>query len=158
MKRSTLFFLLFPIAIYGQNFEQHIFSTQGDYNQSDQLSLSWTIGENFTETIYLSKQILTQGFQQPVLKISQIERPGEESLNVDLFPNPTAGSLRMKVHDVIDPLQIEIIDASGKLLSKANHNEPNGDIDLSQFPSGIYFIRITDLNTSKFSLFDIIKQ
>lgn len=50
------------------------------------------------------------------------------------YPNPTSGKLNIKTTEYD---KIEIINSMGKVISETKNNE----IDLSQYPAGLYFIR-----------------
>ncbi len=158
MKKILILLLLSPLWAFSQNFDQHIFSVQGDFSESETMTLSWTIGENFTETAYIPNQVITQGFQQSFLKVRKIDIPETESLNVEIFPNPTSGILQMNVRDEKNPVRIEIVDVSGKLIFQNDNYELKNAIDLSNYSAGIYFIRITDFSKTKYSVYDIIKH
>jgi len=59
-----------------------------------------------------------------------------------LFPNPANTEVRIKV-DFIDPIQIEIIDASGKIIQvDISHDSRGINIDVSKFANGLYGIRL----------------
>jgi hypothetical protein len=63
---------------------------------------------------------------------------GSIESKVVLYPNPTTSSIHFTGEQVIN--RIIIHDASGIPLIKIDH--PNEEIDLSQYPSGIYFIQV----------------
>ena len=65
----------------------------------------------------------------------------EDSLQkVSLFPNPTNSILNFEAKDIVD--QITIFNAIGQEMVTITPNEPNGLIDLSDFSSGLYFVRV----------------
>ena len=158
MKKVLFFFCCLPFWVFSQDFTQHIFAVQGGFDQTDNMSVSWTIGENFTETIYAPKQIITQGFQQSFLKIKPVFTAQGESLNVNIFPNPTSGVLQIDTHDEENLLQVEIFDANGKILYRHDDFRDKSELDFSDYASGLYLLRISDLSNSRFSLFNIIKH
>jgi len=73
-----------------------------------------------------------------------------------LFPNPSAKSFRLECdlpEIIINEFHIEILDLNGKSISNSVVAQ-NEDIDISQLPSGIYMIAITNKEHS----FSIIKK
>ena len=55
-----------PLIITAQSVSSEAIVSAGDYYESTNVSLSWTLGEIATETYSKGGIILTQGFQQPV--------------------------------------------------------------------------------------------
>jgi len=153
-----LLFLAFACNnIYAQDDAQYVFASQGNYSESNKMSLSWTLGDSYIKTLGMESMILTQGFQQPFLKIKKIDSARHESFNALVYPNPTAGLLTVENKDSSQPYQIEVYDAVGRLVQKLESNESKTLIDLSIQHAGQYFIRLTNAENSKLSLFEIIK-
>ena len=144
-------------VVFGQKFNQYVFPVQGNYNESPGMTLSWTIGETFIETVYLEDQIFTQGFQQSFLEIREVPNPALASFDVQIFPNPTAGILNINIQNFGGFYHIEMLDITGKLLYKSKRSDANVELDLAAYASGQYFIRLTDPVHPKYSLFEIIK-
>jgi len=84
-----------------------------------------------------------------------VNEPKESEFEV--FPNPTTGQFTITGQfDSSVPIQIEIIDAKGKIITSESVQTTNGsivkDVDLSEYASGLYLIRIkskTLLRTQK---------
>ena len=74
--------------------------------------------------------------------IPQVNPPKEE---LQLFPNPTSGSLWLKSELFTGTLKIDIIDATGRSVANANlsiqRNVP-AKLNLNPALHGIYFIKI----------------
>ncbi len=72
--------------------------------------------------------------------------------NIKIYPNPTSDiiTLELETNDIIDRLNINIIDATGKSILNKNisvatsFNQHN--INLSEFPEGIYWAILKDKN------------
>lgn len=65
---KNFFLVIFALALIALPFNlkaQQVIASAGGYYQSEDLSLSWTVGEPVVETFTGSNVILTQGFQQP---------------------------------------------------------------------------------------------
>ena len=71
----------------------------------------------------------------------------KELEGVRVFPNPTAGELRIEVAGQArnDVVNVEVFDVYGRKLSHISNliSQISNLIDISEFPAGIYFVRIT---------------
>jgi len=66
---------------------------------------------------------------------------------ISSFPNPTTGKVTLQG---VENAEIEIVNTLGKVISKFNFNgNSNSEIDLAQLPDGIYFISITQNQTTQ---------
>jgi len=65
MKTKLLLLTLVLLAVSKFAASQQVVATAGGYFETDNMSLSWTLGETVTETFAADNFILTQGFQQP---------------------------------------------------------------------------------------------
>jgi polyhydroxybutyrate depolymerase len=64
-----------------------------------------------------------------------------EQLNI--HPNPTTGSIRIR-NNLIQPISYVLISAQGLLLDSGEFNTDQSQIDLSSYPSGMYFLKTPD--------------
>lgn len=62
--------------------------------------------------------------------------------NVTIYPNPTQGKLSIESHQ--HDLSFEWLNPQGQLLLKGTLAKGENDLDLSAFPSGMYFLTIFD--------------
>lgn len=79
----------------------------------------------------------------------------DESLLVNVFPNPTNGLINVSSENMID-FQVAVIDVTGKIIASINNCGGACVIDISNFDSGVYLIRIEGLDGIYTSTF--IKQ
>jgi hypothetical protein len=70
----------------------------------------------------------------------------KENLDPIIYPNPTNSKVTIS-NNLKTFQQLELTDARGKLLKKWNEQELVQEIDLSMYPSGIYFLEFTGTNT-----------
>ena len=73
-------------------------------------------------------------------------------LNFTMYPNPCDNKVSFQLPSDIDKAQVTIFDYLGKSLLEQNISTSNKNIDISNFSSGIYFIRIqtaTKVGTKK---------
>ena len=64
---------------------------------------------------------------------------------ISIFPNPTADYLRID-HKSTEPLRVAIFSVSGKLVYENNSLEDNEPIDVSNFQTGSYIVRVSLTN------------
>ena len=70
--------------------------------------------------------------------------PTNESENLDLYPNPTRGSLRIRSPFVYErEFTISVIDCAGRIvLQEIKKKQNEGLVDLSSLETGVYFVKI----------------
>ncbi len=64
-----------------------------------------------------------------------------DGLNVNLFPNPIKDNLNIKLSNVVET-KVNIYDINGKKLHEQKISNINTTIDVSEFSSGIYFVKL----------------
>ena len=72
--------------------------------------------------------------------ISDIE---SNALQVDILPNPSSGVFNIKLNEAA-PVNCEVYDIHGVCILKIKKGSENFAIDLSAFPKGIYYLKITE--------------
>jgi hypothetical protein len=153
MKKNILFLLLFIVGTMGSVKAQQIIACNGSFSASPNYSISWTIGETVIETFQTSNVILTQGFQQTFLNNIKINELLNE-INVNVYPNPSKDFVNIMITNVLkEENKVELYNSLGQLLIK---NENIFQIDISNYPNGIYFLKVQVINN--FSTVKIIKK
>lgn len=164
MKNLTILslFACLSIGMNAQSLSPQVIASGGDFFQAGGVSLSWTLGEPVVETVSNGAVniILTQGFQQPEDFTIGIRSIVAADVFVNLYPNPTAQSIRMDLkYGENSRLKIELIDVLGRVLNSDNlevtkNLVSNYQLDVSALSAGMYMFRLTDngklLNTYKF--------
>ena len=157
MKFISIFIFLVPILARSQQINLHTLVPQGDYDKSRNMSLSWTLGEIFTETVIARNYAVTQGFQQPYFDIIKLHPTADKVIDVSLFPNPTQGWLTLRMAAVKGKYLVEIIDTAGRILSGKWHEDAQVLLDLSGLPSGQYVIRVANSTAKTHATFSVVK-
>jgi hypothetical protein len=75
--------------------------------------------------------------------------------NISIFPNPTSGFVQIKIKEWTSDLDYEIYNILGQTL-KTNRLQNNEILDLSDLPSDIYFMKITEIETNKILIKKIV--
>jgi len=89
----------------------------------------------------------------PDTTLTIINTVQSEFINVSIYPNPTKGLVYIDYNNA-DDIEIEIYNALGKLLS--TDSKQNNQIDLSNYASGLYFVKCLN-NKRQQTLHRIIK-
>ena len=79
---------------------------------------------------------------------------------INVYPNPTHGSLTFEKVDMQLPLTIELFDTKGVLMKTFDWQEYERSIqtDLSSFPSGTYIVYIHDRESTMGNTYRVIKR
>lgn len=125
-----------------QSIERQVIASGGDYAMVDGLSLSFTIGELAILPLETSSLLLSQGFQQGELAIStSIQNPSK--LQFLVYPNPTKGWVHISLTEKVKTsLKISILDGQGQLCRQQITSNDVEGLNLTQLPTGSYFILI----------------
>jgi hypothetical protein len=165
MSKTITFFLLllFSMSSFAQKISSSVISAQGGSFNSNTLSLEWTLGENFVETLFLNGKVLTQGFQQPYIVIENKNKLAENpifDMKISIGPNPTSDVLTVKVlANDIQPYQITLYDDTGKILKTMKSSFDNSyiEIEVYDIPRGMYLLNVSDLTGKFLKSFKMIK-
>ncbi|MBK8746967.1 MAG: T9SS type A sorting domain-containing protein [Saprospiraceae bacterium] len=153
--------LLINIIFFNVTFlsAQNAVLTTGGNQTGSSGSISYSIGQLAVQQISNSESTLTPGVQQP-FEISEIVAVMERLLSLDIviFPNPTSGNIRIDVNDNIhhDKLQANLTSYNQKVISKFKLESTSQEFDLSEQPSGVYILTISN-EKHQYRQFKIIK-
>ena len=78
-----------------------------------------------------------------------------EILPITVFPYPTASSVKIDLRQNIAS-DINVYNANGQLLSQQNTNQQLVDLDLSQFPAGLYLVQV--VNGRQNTMLKVVKK
>lgn len=111
-------------------------------NQNSAYSIDFTDG-----TIASNSNKADRKYVRPVRKKMKNDGLNSENIiNIDVNPNPVSSVCKVSVEQkyVQNGINIELLNASGQILSIQFQNVGNFNIDLSDLVSGMYFIRISN--------------
>jgi len=151
-KKLMLILVLF-IAVISTK-AQEVVSSGGDYHETSNGSLSWTIGEPITETSSNGNTI-TQGFQQSRLTITNISEINSSEIEVSVYPNPTNEFITIKVSEN-QHYTIQLFNLNGKLLTEQKSNSTENILNMANYTNGTYLLRF--INNNETNTYQIIKQ
>ena len=162
---------------YSQQSEHYIISTQGSLSKGETMTLSWTIGDLTTEAAVMNETLITQGFQQPVITVREIDSAKPENFvsrdqhvqgaaisqrnstdfDATVFPNPFGTDITVKVENDSREYSLDVFDAAGNLISKIKSSNPQEVINLYGLPANQYVLRISLTGTEESKVFQITK-
>lgn len=158
MKKKILIFIAgFFIATWlnAQSLNPSVMSAGGEQNQTETLSLEWTLGELAIDYLNSLDIVISEGFHQSFLEVIEIpydlffeemadQKDTSFDCTIDVWPNPTQSILNIKIEsEVEEGISLELIDILGqKIMSKENY-EPNGlfELDFSEKKAGTYLLK-----------------
>jgi len=143
---QTFFFLLFiASSLFSQTTSPDVIITSGEVIESEEGSISWTIGENLIETVSESDLNLLQGYQE----VEDMPLPIEEVFTIDdfilVFPTQTESIVNVVFNEKLNvPFKAYLLDISGKRCADYEFDLQYNQIDLSEYSYGMYLLNITN--------------
>ncbi len=130
-------------------------------NSLNAVNYNWTFGDgntsieenpvheystpgNYEVTLNAQNIYCGVALSQDIMLITDVNDPGQAQLKI--FPNPVKDRLFLEADSTID-LKVRITNIAGQVLIE-NESLNNNYIDVSRFPSGIYFLQFENGNDS----------
>ena len=163
MRKQAVLLAIFSIvfnSLFSQTLLNSKISSQGGVSSSEGLVFEWTLGENLSETIWLSNQIYTQGFHQPYLIPSQEDEIFNYFDPIRIFPNPVYSTLHVNLQqNNLLPKAFEFFDSSGRKIKSLNVSGSISEtsINVLGLSSGIYILKISNVNGEIVNTFRVVK-
>jgi hypothetical protein len=136
-------------------------STGGTYN-GENINIDFSVGETVAGDAECPTLILNQGFIQADETTVGVEIK-ENTFSIEAYPNPSMDKIKLLVSaskdKVISNLQIKLTDINGKIIKDMQEYNISDfitkEIDITDLPSGSYYISITNNEINK--LIKIVK-
>ena len=162
MKKILIVFLAVTAVIqtFGQNARLDVIASSGEFFSNASNSLSWTLGECIPETFSFSGNTLTQGFQQSLYVVTSINEFTIEGISISAYPNPVSDFINISVktdNAVLKNIGIELYDSQGKILFLDNFNSDIIRLDMNNYSSGFYVLKVKGPESKNFQNFKIQK-
>lgn len=137
LKLLTTFFL---ISSYLSS--QQTVTTSGGNIESDQVSLSYTIGQLKVNTIEkVDSSVLELDFIQGVqYAIDVFDCRDYNNIKISVFPNPTSSIVNISMENIEDKLSLIVYDVAGRKIYDHSFSEKDFSIDFSSYSEGIYIL------------------
>ncbi len=163
MKRLLLSFMtLGAIVINAQSIERSVIGSTGSTVDNGGVSVSSTVGEAVVTTHSVGSFMITQGYQQTEGAFSSVEQE-QVKVSYRLFPNPTKDISKLEFNAEGNNINvtISVYGVDGKLVYSMLINESCSevvDLDLTKEKSGVYFVKIYNLNSEVLETIKLIKH
>ncbi|MET2986230.1 T9SS type A sorting domain-containing protein [Aureibaculum conchae] len=133
--------------LYGGNALCTGTSDNDDFDLYGRFAIAWNSGSTSATRLRdwldpQSNNVSTLDALSNTLKVDD----GHFGNNITLYPNPSKGIVKIKLHEMTNDLTYEVYNLLGQTLVR-NTPIDNNTIDLNNFSDNIYFIRITEIGT-----------
>lgn len=137
---------------------QEVISTGGGIYVTTGGSISYTIGETVTETFSGSSHVLTQGFQQSIISVTEIKEYEGLGFEIVAYPNPTRNYVILFIgKEDKTGLYFQLYDINGKLIIQNLIVDSETKVPFDGLPAGEYFLQVT-VENKEVKSFKIVKS
>ena len=167
-----LYFFFYTVSqFHAQRIERSVIGSSGSQFISGNYQLDYTVGECFIQSLNTPNNSITQGFHQGNLIIQRQYQKTDvrvknkldkndkiKEIEMDIFPNPTVDILTLSQKKKLNlSLNLIIIDAKGNVLLQEKMYQEDINLDVKNFPSGIYTLMIKDETENLIQSYKILK-
>ncbi len=149
MQRKKIL-LLGGLFICGLNlYGQRAPSSAGGEAESLSGTVSYSVGQLFTDATTHATGSITEGVQQPfeITVITATNKPEINYVQADVFPNPTTGVAILQIDQANSGTLIaEIYNQQGVFIHESLILETKNTIHMENYPNGLYLIRVKEKN------------
>jgi hypothetical protein len=149
------------MTAFSQSLTPDVVAAGGDYYVTNTGSLSWTLGEAVIETVSNNETTFTQGFQQSLYEVVDIEDVKDDSYTVFVYPVPASDFLNIDItsQDKTVSLNVELFDIAGnKLYEQAVQSSSfHENMSLTKYRSNSLVLKITNTKNQIVKTFKILK-
>ena len=147
--------------MFAQSLSHEVIASGGNSSINNGFYISSTVSEVMVTTLTAGDYFLTQGFQQPSLFVGD---PGYENItSFDTYPNPVKDKLNIEfigenlADYIVDIYSLTGIKIGTYKLSNLKSSKKIISIDFSEYPNGLYMIRIYSPNSKLIRIYKIEK-
>ncbi len=138
-------FIIVHPDLYSQTIQRYVISCTGSTIGKNGKYYSHTVGQPSNTAIFSNQVYLYQGFQQPHKWNVNREKP-ENSIHIDVYPNPFNRYIHIKLDRREQALTLNIFDNQGKQVLVHKLNSAHSLIDTRMLPFGTYTLVIASGN------------
>ena len=136
---------------------QQVVSSNGDSKSAAGVEVSWTLGEAVIETLISGSNTLTQGFHQTKITITALSEILFPGLDIKVFPNPTPDIITIQFSEYVEGSRFWLYDLRGKLLENKLISSADTEINMKNYASGHYILKLTNKSRQPIQTFQVIK-
>ncbi|MHC1731331.1 MAG: T9SS type A sorting domain-containing protein [Bacteroidales bacterium] len=120
--------------------------------------ISFTLGEVVISNFTIDSEIITQGFHQTNLTVTEVEDIVDNGSKVKIFPNPTNSNLYISLGDSdLSNFKVQIYQYDGVLISILDSDQCLINLDFSDYLNGTYILKILKDNII-IGTYKVVKQ
>jgi hypothetical protein len=155
--------ILFAFCLFGYSTVIHAQSTlpaAGGNASGAGGTVSFSVGQVVYMTITSTVGSVTQGVQQPyeVSVITSVENTSDIILVCSVYPNPSTDFITLKIGSYDNQsLSYQLYDIGGNLLENKKINGNETIVQMSNYVSGTYILKVID-NDKQIKTFKVIKK
>lgn len=158
MKKSiTIILILLGAVTNAQQIKISSVDSGGASSSNGSLNMVYTLGEVVVQEKTSGTFQISEGFISPNIFNTVGIDEYTTLAGVQIFPNPTADFLSVSF-ETVSKYEISVFDMYGKLIQNKKTDEQKTVLQLSQLPSGIYWVLIKDDASKTYAGYKIIKQ
>ena len=161
MNKPIFFYLLllmFPLSVLAQEVPPEVIASSGDTYKTASNQMSWTLGEVVVETFSAGPSILTQGFQQPEIKVESGYSDPVIQLQLNVYPVPATSYINVEFQDFRENLSVELYNMQGIRVHSQPANAQILQVDLNALPAAEYILKIVSADNKMIKSYTIVKQ
>ena len=159
MKKLSIQFILFiSLPVFTQTTSPDVLLSSGKVIESEEGSVSWTIGEILIETVSESDFNLLQGYQEVEDMPFAIEEIDLGDYWISVFPTLTESMVNVVFTEEYNLLSKGyLLDISGQICGIYDFNSTINELDLTDFHNGMYLLTIINEKDKPVKEIKIIK-
>ena len=138
---------------------QAVLAPAGGIHTKQNLSLEWTLGETFVESVTTQEKWYTEGFHQPKLSARPVSTSAG-GYDIKIFPNPTQELLNVFIKSPVEEdLKLTLVDVTGKTIYTQKVPSGTSEIQLrvKHLPEGMYMLSVVSTKGFRINSFKVIK-
>lgn len=166
-------------TLQAQSLKRQVISSAGNRATANNLVVTSTIGETFTNTLSSASLKVKQGFQQgniTVLRMMNEEHSGvasdenatsektgstepESNFKISVYPNPATDYVNVKVNELPESKCIMFLyDATGRTIEVQEIGDTETRINFERLNTGNYFLTVKSEDGKVKESFQVIKK
>ena len=128
-------------AIFEDLLAEFYYSILPSMDISPEQAISYTIT---SENNYFNLILVNENQDIAYYSTANLSTPDFKSLNFSISPNPVFDQLLIRLEDVPTSVKLEVYDIHGGVIYSFYMPEIETQLDVSEYASGLYFIRLTE--------------
>ncbi|MEN8118488.1 MAG: T9SS type A sorting domain-containing protein [Bacteroidota bacterium] len=156
MKNIFIFIIIILSCLMAN--AQEVVSSAGETQSASGYEISWTIGEPVIETVTDGTNTLTQGFHQSKLTVTAINEFPVSEIGLKVYPNPTENFVHIHFSELIENVHYALYNNAGSLIENNTIRSTKTKLNLKQYASGQYILKLTQDTNQPLQTFKIIKK